>query len=98
MLSNVAVGAARPCRLLEHQDSDRQDIVSVNTLFTLELVHTLLPQLLANSAHDRRCALVLVSSLSAAMPAPFVSVYAATKAFLCSLAESIRAENAHVPK
>jgi short-subunit dehydrogenase len=62
--------------------------VAVNAAAPLRLLDACLPAMRA----DRRGAVVLTSSLSAAAAAPRLSVYAATKAYLLSLAQSLNVE------
>lgn len=59
--------------------------ISVNLVTTVELVHALLPRL----AERDRSGIVLMSSLSSRRGAPLVATYAASKAYLAILAESL---------
>jgi len=63
-----------------------EDIMKINVLFTTRITQVLLPQLKAN----RDSAIIFLSSISSAAPTPFLTAYAASKAydrnFSCSLA------------
>lgn len=59
--------------------------VQVNLLTPVRLIHQLLPRLAAR----QRAGLILMSSLSSRRGAPLVATYAATKAYLAILAESL---------
>lgn len=59
--------------------------IQVNLLTPVSLVHRLLPRLAARD----RAGVILMSSLSSRRGAPLVATYAATKAYLAILAESL---------
>lgn len=59
--------------------------IQVNLVTTVELVHAMVPRL----ARRRRSGIILMSSLSSRRGAPLVATYAASKAYLAILAESL---------
>lgn len=85
----VANAAAAPDGRFADQDlGDKLAAVEVNAAAPLRLLDRLLPAM----RRDRRGGVVLMSSLSAAAAAPRLAVYAATKAYLLSLAQSLNVE------
>lgn len=70
------------------RDQDIESVrsqISVNLVTTVELVHALVPRL----ADRDRSGIILMSSLSSRRGAPLVATYAASKAYLAILAESL---------
>jgi hypothetical protein len=63
-------------------------IITVNITAVTKLTHALLPML----RRAAPSAILNVSSLSGLLPVPNIAVYAASKAFVNSLSESLRAE------
>jgi short-subunit dehydrogenase len=85
----VVNAAAAPDGKFADQPLDlKLDAVEVNAAAPLRLLDRVLPTMRA----DRRGGVVLMSSLSAAAAAPRLAVYAATKAYLLSLAQSLNVE------
>jgi len=71
-------------------DPDRNDaMLLVNVLALTTLTRKLLPQMIAR----KRGAILNVSSLAGFLPIPGTAVYAATKAYVNSLSEALRAES-----
>jgi len=54
-----------------------ESIVKINVLFSLRITHALLPQLKAN----RNSVIINLSSISGSTPTPYLTTYAASKAF-----------------
>jgi len=72
------VGISHLPELLEKLPTSELDsLVKINVLFSLRITHALLPQLKAN----RNSAIINLSSISGTVPTPFLTTYAATKAF-----------------
>ncbi|MBE9215905.1 SDR family oxidoreductase [Plectonema cf. radiosum LEGE 06105] len=71
-------------------DGDRQvQMVQLNNVALIDLTHRFLPQM-----RDRRSGSIInVSSIAAFQPIPYLSVYAASKAFVRSFSEALWAEN-----
>jgi short-subunit dehydrogenase len=71
-------------------DGSRQvQMVQLNNVALVDLTHRFLPQM-----RDRRSGSIInVSSIAAFQPIPYLSVYAATKAFIRSFSEALWAEN-----
>ena len=71
-------------------DGDRQvKMVQLNNVALVDLTHKYLPQM-----RERRSGSIInVSSIAAFQPIPYLSVYAATKAFIRSFSEALWAEN-----
>lgn len=72
------------------RDGERQvQIVQLNVLALVDLTHKYLPLMRQRRGGD----IINVSSLAAFQPIPYMSVYAASKAFVLSFSESLWAEN-----
>jgi short-subunit dehydrogenase len=72
------------------QDLARQlEMIQLNDLVVVELTHYFLRPMLARGEG----AIINVASIAGFQPLPYLSVYAATKAFLLSFSESLWAEN-----
>lgn len=71
-------------------DESRQvQMVQLNNVAVVDLTHKFLPQM-----RERRSGSIInVSSIAAFQPIPYLSVYAATKAFIRSFSEALWAEN-----
>lgn len=71
-------------------DGERQiKMVQLNIIALMDLTHKFLPQM-----QQRRSGNIInVSSIAGFQPIPYLSVYAATKAFVLSFSESLWAEN-----
>lgn len=74
------------------RDGERQvNIVQLNVLALVDFTHKFLPGM-----RQRRCGgIINVSSLTAFQPMPYISVYAASKAFIVSFSQALWAENRH---
>jgi len=72
------------------RDLERQlDIVQLNIKVLVELTHLFLKEM-----RERRAGSIInVSSIGGFQPMPYMSVYAASKAFVLSFTEALRAEN-----
>jgi uncharacterized protein len=65
------------------------DMIALNVTALVDLTHQFLPQM-----QQRRSASILnIASIAAFQPMPYMSVYAATKAFVLSFSEALWAEN-----
>ena len=72
------------------QDLARQlEMIQLNNLVLVELTHYFLRPMLAGAGG----AIINVASIAGFQPLPYLSVYAATKAFVLSFSESLWAEN-----
>ena len=72
------------------QDLARQlEMIQLNNLVLVELSHYFLRPMLAGAVG----AIINVASIAGFQPLPYLSVYAATKAFVLSFSESLWAEN-----
>jgi hypothetical protein len=67
-------------------------MIQLNIMALVELTHLFLPTMQAR----RSGSIINVASIAAFQPMPYLSVYAATKAFVLSFSEAIRAENRHL--
>lgn len=63
-------------------------IIAVNVIALTKLTHSLLPML----RKARSASIINVSSIVSFLPVPFVAVYAASKAYVTSFSEALRAE------
>ena len=71
-------------------DCDRQiQMIQLNNIAVVALTHKFLPQMRERGSGS----IINVSSIAAYQPLPYVSVYAATKAFVRSFSEALWAEN-----
>jgi short-subunit dehydrogenase len=68
-------------------ERERQEIL-LNAAAVVDLAHAFLPAMLAR----KRGAIVNIASASAFQPLPYMSVYAATKAFVLSFSQGLRGE------
>ncbi len=72
------------------RDGERQiKIVQLNILALVDLTHKFLPEM----KQRRSGSIINVSSLTAFQPMPYLSVYAASKAFIVSFSQALWAEN-----
>jgi hypothetical protein len=75
------------------RDRDQQlSMMKLNIMALVELTHLFLPTMQAR----RSGSIINVASIAGFQPMPYLSVYAATKAFVLSFSEAIRAENRHL--
>lgn len=71
-------------------DCDRQiQMIQLNNIAVVALTHKFLPQMRERGSGS----IINVSSIAAYQPIPYLSVYAATKAFIRSFSEALWAEN-----
>ncbi|MGB3654836.1 MAG: SDR family oxidoreductase [Rivularia sp. (in: cyanobacteria)] len=71
-------------------DGDRQiQMIQLNNIAVVALTHKFLPQMRERGSGS----IINVSSIAAFQPIPYLSVYAATKAFVRSFSEALWAEN-----
>ncbi|MEO1431433.1 MAG: SDR family oxidoreductase [Cyanobacteria bacterium J06632_19] len=71
-------------------EGDRQiEMIQLNNVALVALTHKFLPQMRERGAGS----IINVSSIAAYQPIPYLSVYAATKAFVRSFSEALWAEN-----
>ena len=71
-------------------DCDRQiQMIQLNNIALVALTHKFLPQMRERGSGS----IINVSSIAAYQPIPYLSVYAATKAFIRSFSEALWAEN-----
>lgn len=72
------------------RDGERQvKIVQLNILALVDLTHKFLPEM----RQRRSGSIINLSSLSAFQPIPYLSVYAASKAFILNFSQALWAEN-----
>ena len=91
LINNAGLG--RYGRFLETPPEVEREMVEVNVTAPLVLTRALLPGMLERArASGHRAGLILVASTAAFMPLPYLSTYAATKAFDLSLAEGLAGE------
>lgn len=71
-------------------DGERQiKMVQLNIIALMDLTHKFLPQMRQRRAGN----IINISSIAGFQPIPYISVYAATKAFVLSFSEALWAEN-----
>ena len=86
LINNAGVGLAAPVAEMRREDLERA--MSVNVYGPLELTQTVLPHMRARGAGQ----IIFVSSVVGMRALPYLSGYAATKAALDRLVESLRVE------
>ncbi|KAG5189922.1 hypothetical protein JKP88DRAFT_192637 [Tribonema minus] len=84
-----SAGVAWDCEFADLPEERLQDMLMINCVAT-----TRLTQLFARDMKERKASgrIMIVSSITAAMPNPKVAVYAATKSYLTSLAQALSVE------
>ena len=76
--------------LFAHSDRQKQlDMIDLNVRSLVEMTHAWLPEMKARGIGD----IINVSSIAGFQPMPYLSVYAATKAFVLNFSEAIWSEN-----
>lgn len=86
LINNAGVGDHGP---FAEGNWDRiNQMLSVNISALTKLTHSLLPDMLRNGEG----AILNVSSVASLIPVPFLNVYSATKAYVTSFSEGLRAE------
>ncbi|KAF8435372.1 hypothetical protein L210DRAFT_3622650 [Boletus edulis BED1] len=90
LVNNAGKSHTLPSYFAETAEQEIEDIVTVNIMGTLRVTHAILPGMI-----QRKCGLILnVGSFASEVPAPMISTYSGTKAFLSTftsaLAEEIR--------
>jgi len=89
LVNNAGVGDHG---LFEESDPERlRQMIQVNIMSLTQITHALVPTLKA----QRNPAILNVSSIASLTPIPMLAVYAATKAYVTSFSEAIRAELRH---
>lgn len=83
---------------LDNPAEAEREMVEVNVTAPLVLTRALLPGMLERArSSGRRAGLIIVASTAAFMPLPYISTYAATKAFDLSFAEGLAGELSKEP-
>ena len=91
LIANAGIGPHRD--MLETDEVDLRDLVSVNVMAPLLLARRLLPDMIAAARTERRrCGVITVASTAAFLPVPKLAAYAASKSFLLSWTEALAAE------
>lgn len=83
-----AAGYGEKCFFVNEHIQDSLDMVSVQVLSTIQLIHAVLPGMLRSGSGG----IIAVSSLAAFIPAPGSSIYSGSKAFLNAFMESLHME------
>jgi uncharacterized protein len=86
LVNNAGFGDYGP--LAEVDRANQQTMIQLNILALVDLTHLLLPGMIKRQSG----AIINVASIAAFQPMPYLSVYAATKAFVLSFSEALRAE------
>ncbi|SNB52376.1 hypothetical protein SAMN07250955_101241 [Arboricoccus pini] len=91
LINNAGLGHVGP--FLATPPLASEAVIEVNVMACVGLARALLPAMLARAAlTGRRAGLINVASTIAFVPVPQMAVYAASKAFLLSFGESLKAE------
>ncbi len=91
-------GLAWSGRFLDQPVTHQDETLSVNLLASVELLHALLPDMIARARREgRRAGVIVLSSMGAFIPAPGLACYGASKAFVLRFTQSLAAELAHEP-
>jgi uncharacterized protein len=86
LVNNAGFGDYGP--LAEVDRINQQTMIQLNILALVDLTQLLLPGMVKRQSG----AIINVASIAAFQPMPYLSVYAATKAFVLSFSEALRAE------
>jgi hypothetical protein len=86
LINNAGFGTAGPFHKLD-LERERQEI-SLNVTAVVEMTHAFLPAMVERG----RGGIINIASMAAFQPMPFMSVYAATKAFVLSFGQGLRQE------
>lgn len=95
LVNNVGMSTAMPSLLAQHDAKEIALMVHTNLLFAMQLTRALWPELTVRTADcddDRRSGILFLSSAASVVPAPYASVYAATKGAINGFARALRAE------
>jgi hypothetical protein len=96
LVNNAGFGKYGPS--LENGREVELDMVAVNVTAVVDLIHSLLPQMIDRARQTgARAGLIVVSSTVAFVPMPRFAMYAATKTFELSYTEGLAAELADDP-
>jgi 17beta-estradiol 17-dehydrogenase / very-long-chain 3-oxoacyl-CoA reductase len=91
LVNNVGVGTSLPSKLSDMKDEEIADQLQVNMVFPTKLTKLCLPYLKKNK--NPRSAILNLSSISYLLPgAPYISVYAATKAYNAVFSRALTVE------
>jgi uncharacterized protein len=86
LINNAGFGDYGP--LADVDRLNQQTMIQLNILALVDLTQLILPGMLKRQSG----AIINVASIAAFQPMPYLSVYAATKAFVLSFSEALRAE------
>ncbi|MBD1373077.1 SDR family oxidoreductase [Hazenella sp. IB182357] len=86
LVNNAGVGASGP--FIDHTFEENHRMVMLNITTLMELTHLLLPAMVKKGYGD----VINVASLMSFFSSPYMSVYAASKAFVLSFSEGISRE------
>jgi len=90
LVNNVGVNTKFPTLFIDMTEEEIDSLIQVNVVFHTRITQALLPQLKKASG---RCAIIDLSSISATLPgAPFLSVYAASKAYISIFSRTLHYE------
>ncbi|HET8882383.1 MAG TPA: SDR family oxidoreductase [Solimonas sp.] len=86
LINNAGFGSASA--FVDEDPAHAQRMIALNCAALVDLTHAFVPAMLANG----RGGVINVASLAAFQPAPYMSLYGATKAFVLSYSEGLWAE------
>ena len=96
LINNAGLG--RYGRFLENDSDTERRMAEVNVMAPLILTRALLPDMLARARETgRRAGVIVLASTAGFMPLPYLSTYAATKAFDLHWAEGLAGELSKEP-
>jgi uncharacterized protein len=96
LINNAGFGKFGPS--LENGREVELDMVAVNVTAVVDLIHSLLPDMIARARQKgTRAGLIVVSSTVAFVPMPLFAMYAATKTFELSYTEGLAEDLADEP-
>lgn len=89
LVNNVGVGTDVPCVLEEVDEKDISRLIAVNVSYFTEITALMIPLL---KMQKKPCAIFNLSSFSATIPSPYLSVYSATKAYNDQMSQNLSSE------
>ncbi|XP_059482173.1 hydroxysteroid dehydrogenase-like protein 1 [Neocloeon triangulifer] len=88
LVNNVGIGLGLPNKFEDMTRQEMWNMLRINVCAAVSMAHFLLPSMKTNG----KGLIVNIASASALLPAPYVNLYGASKAFIKSFSEALRYE------